>query len=104
MVLGFCSIGINLYFLSTTVMGRISTENHNSKASSIVAGVFIFPIMILYVSLLFYLTMKKETPVTIGSSTLVMNPVRSSASEMERMSEGIPKVYEMEGDDDIVSV
>jgi NRAMP (natural resistance-associated macrophage protein)-like metal ion transporter len=96
----FCSIGINLYFLSTTVMGRISTKNHSSKASSIVAGVFLFPIMILYVSLLFYLTLKKETPVTIGYPTLVMNPVRSSASEMERRSEGIPKVYEMEGDDD----
>ncbi|XP_058179637.1 metal transporter Nramp7.2-like isoform X1 [Rhododendron vialii] len=98
--LGFCSIGINLYFLSATVMGRITDRSHSSKASSIVAGVFVFPILVLYVALLAYLTLKKETPVKIESLPgLGINSVRSSESEFEKRSDGIPKVHGMEGDD-----
>ncbi|KAG5534326.1 hypothetical protein RHGRI_022452 [Rhododendron griersonianum] len=99
-ILGFCSIGINLYFLSATVMGRITDRGHSSKASSIVTGVFVFPTMVLYVALLAYLTLKKETPVTIGSPPgLGINNVTSSESEFGRRSDGIQKVHGMEGDD-----
>ncbi|KAK7852706.1 metal transporter nramp1 [Quercus suber] len=58
-LLGCCSIGINLYFLSTTIIGRI-TSKQTSKAESILTGVLAFPAMMLYVSLLTYLTLKRE--------------------------------------------
>ncbi|XP_057500821.1 metal transporter Nramp7.2-like [Actinidia eriantha] len=95
-LLGFCTISINLYFLSTTVMGRI-TSNQQSKAASIVAGVFVFPIMILYLALLIYLTLKKEIP-AIASPDVPTSSVRSSESEFER-SDGTQRAREVEVDD-----
>ncbi|GFY94092.1 natural resistance-associated macrophage protein 1 [Actinidia rufa] len=95
-LLGFCTISINLYFLSTTVMGRI-TSNQQSKAASIVAGVFVFPIMILYLALLIYLTLKKETP-AIASPDVLMSSVRFSESEFER-SDDTQRAREVEVDD-----
>lgn len=50
-----------MYFLSTTVIGWI-TSNQSQRSGSILTGVVGFPIMILYVSLLAYLTLKTEKP------------------------------------------
>ncbi|XP_052188688.1 metal transporter Nramp1-like isoform X2 [Diospyros lotus] len=93
---GFCSITINLYFLSITFMGWMAS-NQIPKAASVLVGVLLCPIMLLYVALLTYLTVKKQTPVS--SSDLAMNSVRTSESSSERGSDGIHKAQETEVDD-----
>ncbi|KAF3975325.1 hypothetical protein CMV_001424 [Castanea mollissima] len=74
-LLGCCSIGINLYFLSTTIIGRI-TSKQTSKAGSILTGVLAFPAMMLYASLLTYLTLKREKS-TEGSPKLMMSTIET---------------------------
>ncbi|XP_059624112.1 metal transporter Nramp7.2-like [Cornus florida] len=95
-LLGICSIGINLYFLSTTVVGWM-TNNQRSKAASILIGVLVFPIMMLYVAMLAYLTLKTETPAT-GSPNLEMNSARTDEIGVERESElsSIRSTHEIE--------
>ncbi|XP_050292115.1 metal transporter Nramp5-like isoform X2 [Quercus robur] len=74
-LLGCCSIGINLYFLSTTIIGRI-TNKQTSKAGSILAGVLALPAMVLYVSLLTYLTLKREKS-TESSPNMMMSTIET---------------------------
>ncbi|GMY12073.1 metal transporter Nramp5-like isoform X2 [Fagus crenata] len=84
-LLGFCSIGINIYFLSTTVIGWM-TSNKMSKTGSILTGVVVFPAMMLYVSLLTYLTLKREKPAA-SSPNLVMSTIRTGGNRMEMGSD-----------------
>ncbi|XP_030973951.1 metal transporter Nramp5-like [Quercus lobata] len=74
-LLGCCSIGINSYFLSTTIIGRI-TSKQTSKAGSILAGVLALPAMVLYVSLLTYLTLKREKS-TESSPNMMMSTIET---------------------------
>ncbi|XP_050292118.1 metal transporter Nramp1-like [Quercus robur] len=74
-LLGCCLIGINLYYLSTTIIGRI-TSKQTSKAGSILTGVLAFPAMMLYVSLLAYLTFKREKS-TESSPNLMMSTIET---------------------------
>ncbi|KAK9990938.1 hypothetical protein SO802_025923 [Lithocarpus litseifolius] len=74
-LLGCCLIGINLYFLSTTIIGRI-TSKQTSKAGSILAGVLALPAMMLYVTLLTYLTLKREKS-TESSPNLMMSTIET---------------------------
>nr|CCM80484.1 Nramp1.1 [Psychotria gabriellae] len=60
-LLGFCSISINLYFLSTSLLGWI-ISNKMPMATRILAGIFIVPLMMLYMGMVAYLTLKPETP------------------------------------------
>ncbi|XVF59118.1 hypothetical protein PTKIN_Ptkin07bG0249500 [Pterospermum kingtungense] len=55
-LLGLGITGINMYFLSTSFMGWMKSN----KGSSIIAGLVVFPIMMLYIALLSYLTFKRE--------------------------------------------
>ncbi|RVX23367.1 Metal transporter Nramp5 [Vitis vinifera] len=59
-LLGFGSIGINIYFLSSSLIGWM-TNNDIPKTGSILAGVVIFPVMMLYAAMLVYLTTKRES-------------------------------------------
>uniref|UniRef100_A0A7N2LZ41 Uncharacterized protein n=2 Tax=Quercus lobata TaxID=97700 RepID=A0A7N2LZ41_QUELO len=74
-LLGCCLIGINLYYLGTTIIGRI-TSKQTSKAGSILTGVLAFPAMMLYVSLLAYLTFKREKS-TESSPNLMMSTIET---------------------------
>uniref|UniRef100_A0A7N2LZH5 Uncharacterized protein n=1 Tax=Quercus lobata TaxID=97700 RepID=A0A7N2LZH5_QUELO len=74
-LLGCCLIGINLYYLSTTIIGRI-TSKQTSKAGSILTGVLAFPAMMLYISLLAYLTFKREKS-TESSPNLMMSTIET---------------------------
>ncbi|KAK9285870.1 hypothetical protein L1049_025071 [Liquidambar formosana] len=76
--LGFCTIGINMYFLSTSLMGWM-TSSQMPKFASILAGVVFFPMMMLYAALLTYLTLKTETSAT-GSPHLVTNNITTTSS------------------------
>ncbi|KAL3524983.1 hypothetical protein ACH5RR_013355 [Cinchona calisaya] len=59
-VLGFCSIAINIYFASTSLLGWI-TNKKMPKAARILSGLLIVPLIALYIALLVYLTLKPET-------------------------------------------
>ncbi|KAA8546683.1 hypothetical protein F0562_003086 [Nyssa sinensis] len=80
-LLGFCSIGINIYFLTTSLIGWTMT-NQRPKAASILIGLAILPIMMIYVAMLTYLTFKTETPVN-----LEMNSVRTDETGSEKESD-----------------
>ncbi|KAM0906038.1 hypothetical protein ACQ4PT_017008 [Festuca glaucescens] len=58
--LGFIIIGINVYFLSSKLVGWIL---HNSLPiyANILVGITLFPLMLLYVAAVIYLTFRKDT-------------------------------------------
>lgn len=75
------------------------TSNHMSKVGSIAMGLLSFPIMMLYIALLIYLTIKTET-VPIVSPDFGMSTSTTDATEVERGSElhHIQNVHEIEID------
>ncbi|RWR92348.1 metal transporter Nramp5-like protein [Cinnamomum micranthum f. kanehirae] len=79
-VLGLFMIGINMYFLSTSLLGWL-THNHLPRATSVLAAAIVIPGMIIYIGMLVYLTFKKETAVT-SSPPLAMNVVRSDQAQL----------------------
>ncbi|XAR58149.1 hypothetical protein NMG60_11026550 [Bertholletia excelsa] len=99
-VLGLCSIGINLYFISTMLIGWIM-GNQMSNAASILAGTFIIPIVVLYVATLIYLTLKPETsPALIASPPAMpmesLGTGSSSSDEFERGRDGLKNAHDRE--------
>jgi manganese transport protein len=58
--LGFIIIGINVYFLSSKLVGWIL---HNSLPiyANILVSITLFPLMLLYVAAVIYLTFRKDT-------------------------------------------
>ncbi|KAG6701004.1 hypothetical protein I3842_08G142200 [Carya illinoinensis] len=81
-LLGSCSIGINMYFLSITLIGRI-TGNKMTKTGSILTGVIALPIMVIYVSLLTYMTLKRENSAT-SSHNLGISPISTDGTGAEK--------------------
>ncbi|XP_022895289.1 metal transporter Nramp1-like [Olea europaea var. sylvestris] len=94
--LGACSIGINIYFLGSTLLGWI-TSDHTPKATAIITCVAISPVIILYILMLLYLTFKPQIPNT-DSPDSGMSPDESLESEItrERDSNGIQRAVEIE--------
>lgn len=97
--LGACSIGINIYFLGSTLLGWI-TSDHMPKAAAIIACVVISPVVILYILTLLYLTFKPEIP-NIDSQDSGMSQDESHESEITREmdSYGIQRTVEIEMED-----
>jgi Mn2+/Fe2+ NRAMP family transporter len=62
-LLGLLIIGINMYFLSTSFMGWLL---HNSlpKYANVLVGAMVFPLMVIYVLAVIYLTFRKDSVVT----------------------------------------
>jgi len=70
--IGWCIIGINIYYLS---VGFVKWLIHNSlpKIASVFIGVLAFPFMALYIALILYLTFRRDKKVTYvapGGSSL----------------------------------
>lgn len=69
--LGWCIMGINTYYL-TTEFGRWLVHSSLPKVVSIFIGLIVFPLMALYVVVIFYLAFRRENKVTymaqLGSS------------------------------------
>uniref|UniRef100_A0A0D9WXD8 Metal transporter n=1 Tax=Leersia perrieri TaxID=77586 RepID=A0A0D9WXD8_9ORYZ len=59
-VLGFIIIGINIYFLSTKLVGWI-LHNTLPTYANVLIGIVLFPLMLLYVAAVIYLTFRKDT-------------------------------------------
>ncbi|KAK6923852.1 NRAMP family, partial [Dillenia turbinata] len=82
-LLGFCSIGINMYFLSTSAMQWV-TSTKTPRALSLLAGFVVLLIMLLYVILLTYLTLKVETQTPgPGSPHVVMNTMMNDGAILD---------------------
>ncbi|CAA2967818.1 metal transporter Nramp5-like [Olea europaea subsp. europaea] len=94
--LGACSIGINIYFLGSTLLGWI-TSDHTPKATAIITCVAISPVIILYILMLLYLTFKPQIPST-DSPDSGMSPDESLESESTRETDsyGIQRAVEIE--------
>jgi manganese transport protein len=67
--LGFIIIGINVYFLSSKLVGWIL---HNSLPiyANILVSITLFPLMLLYVAAVIYLTFRKDTAKFVSRSEL----------------------------------
>ncbi|CAN6203548.1 unnamed protein product [Urochloa humidicola] len=59
-ILGFIIIGINIYFLSSKLVGWI-LHNKLPIYANILIGIIMFPLMLLYISAVIYLTFRKDT-------------------------------------------
>ncbi|XVF59119.1 hypothetical protein PTKIN_Ptkin07bG0249600 [Pterospermum kingtungense] len=80
-LLGLGITGINMYFLSTSFMGWMKSNTTSNKGSSIIAGLFVFPVMILYIALLSYFTFKREAEAaTSAAADSRMNAASSSST------------------------
>ncbi|XP_077251469.1 metal transporter Nramp7.2-like [Tasmannia lanceolata] len=62
-LLGSCLIAINIYYLSTGFVAWI-INNSLPKAANIFIGIIVFPLMIIYVLSVIYLTFRKDKVVT----------------------------------------
>ncbi|XP_051216390.1 metal transporter Nramp5 [Lolium perenne] len=61
--LGLMLIGINVYFLSTSFVGWL-ISNSLPKYANVLVGIVVFPLMLVYVVAVVYLTFRKDTVVT----------------------------------------
>ncbi|KAK8459220.1 hypothetical protein SEVIR_2G103100v4 [Setaria viridis] len=59
-ILGFIIIGINIYFLSSKLVGWI-LHNKLPIYTNVLIGIIMFPLMLLYISAVIYLTFRKDT-------------------------------------------
>ncbi|CAL4908301.1 unnamed protein product [Urochloa decumbens] len=59
-ILGFIVIGINIYFLSSKLVGWI-LHNKLPIYANVLIGIIMFPLMLLYISAVIYLTFRKDT-------------------------------------------
>ncbi|XP_021896480.1 LOW QUALITY PROTEIN: metal transporter Nramp1-like [Carica papaya] len=62
-ILGLGLIGINVYFLSTRLVDWI-IHNHLPKVANVFIGLAVFPLMLVYVLSIIYLTFRKDRVVT----------------------------------------
>lgn len=62
-LLGLMIIGINMYFLSTSFVGWL-VHNSLPKYANVLVGLLVFPLMLVYVVAVIYLTFRKDTVVT----------------------------------------
>jgi hypothetical protein len=62
-LLGLLIIGINMYFLSTSFVGWL-VHNSLPMYANVLVGAIVFPLMLIYVLAVIYLTFRKDTIVT----------------------------------------
>ncbi|XP_026381036.1 metal transporter Nramp5-like [Papaver somniferum] len=67
-ILGFCIIGINIYYLITAFIGWI-THNKLPRVANVFIGLLVFPLMAIYISSVIYLIFRKDRVVTYINTT-----------------------------------
>ena len=79
-ILGFLIIGINVYYLST---GFVDWLIHNDlpKVANVFVGLLVFPLMLVYILALIYLTIRKDTVVTYIEPVKHDHPVAQNNME-----------------------
>ena len=89
-LLGLMIIGINMYFLSTSFVGWLI---HNSlpKYANVLVGLIVFPLMLIYVVAVIYLTFRKDTVVTfVADSTQLVDAEKAKAAGEEEDDLPVP--------------
>ena len=89
-LLGLMIIGINMYFLSTSFVGWLI---HNSlpKYANVLVGLIVFPLMLIYVIAVIYLTLRKDTVVTfVADSTQLVDAEKAKAAGEEEDDLPVP--------------
>ncbi|KAK8580229.1 hypothetical protein V6N13_143349 [Hibiscus sabdariffa] len=84
-ILGIGIIGINIYYLSTAFVGWL-IHNDLPKVGNVFIGIVVFPLMVIYIMAIVYLTFRKDTVVTY------IEPQKNVDSDAQtRMESGLPK-------------
>uniref|UniRef100_A0A0D9WXD7 Metal transporter n=1 Tax=Leersia perrieri TaxID=77586 RepID=A0A0D9WXD7_9ORYZ len=79
-VLGLLIIGINMYFLSTSFVGWL-THNDLPKFANVLIGAAVFPLMLVYIVAVVYLTIRKDTVITfVADSSLAAVDAEKAAA------------------------
>ncbi|XP_011622455.1 metal transporter Nramp5 [Amborella trichopoda] len=81
-IVGFCIIGINVYFLSTGFVHWL-IHNHLPKFASVLIGIIVLPLMAAYVIAVIYLTLRKNRVVTFVDAQETLDQ-----SHLEKGEEG----------------
>nr|POE81817.1 metal transporter nramp5 [Quercus suber] len=73
-ILGMGIIGINIYYLSTGFVGWL-IHNNLPKVANVFVGLLVFPLMLIYILAVIYLTFRKDTVVTFVEPVKHDHPV-----------------------------
>ncbi|XP_030935735.1 metal transporter Nramp5-like isoform X2 [Quercus lobata] len=79
-ILGMGIIGINIYYLSTSFVGWL-LHNNLPKVANVFVGLLVFPLMLLYILAVIYLTIRKDTVVTFVEPVKHDHPVTQNNME-----------------------
>ncbi|XP_058090802.1 metal transporter Nramp7.2-like isoform X2 [Magnolia sinica] len=99
--MGFCMIGINMYFLSTIVMAWLM-HYRLPRPGSILTIAVVFPCVMLYIGMLIYLTFRRETAVA-RLPPFVMNTIRTNQTQLEMGTDVDDGPHAQEIEEDIVT-
>ncbi|KAM4072583.1 hypothetical protein ACB094_11G148800 [Castanea mollissima] len=79
-ILGMGIIGINIYYLSTSFVGWLIHSNL-PKVANVFIGLLVFPLMLIYILAVIYLTFRKDTVVTFVEPIKHDHPVAQNNME-----------------------
>jgi hypothetical protein len=75
-------IGINVYFLSTSFVGWL-ISNSLPKYANVLVGIAVFPLMLVYVVAVVYLTFRKDTVITFVADSSKADTEKAADGDME---------------------
>ncbi|KAK4551729.1 hypothetical protein RGQ29_032281 [Quercus rubra] len=73
-ILGVAFTGFNMYYLITAFVGWL-IHNKLPKMANVFVGIIVFPLMLVYVLAILYLTFRKDTAVTFIEPIMLDHPV-----------------------------
>nr|CAB3452536.1 unnamed protein product [Digitaria exilis] len=87
--LGLLIIGINMYFLSTSFVGWL-IHNTLPKYANVLVGLLVFPLMLIYIIAVIYLTFRKDTVVTYVADSTQIDAEKAKAAGEEEDDQPVP--------------
>ena len=78
--LGVALTSFNMYFLITAFMGWL-IHNKLPKIANVFIGIIVFPLMLIYVLAILYLTFRKDTAVTFAEPITLDQPMAQNNVE-----------------------
>nr|CAB3456234.1 unnamed protein product [Digitaria exilis] len=87
--LGLLIIGINMYFLSTSFVGWL-VHNSLPKYANVLVGLLVFPLMLIYIIAVIYLTFRKDTVVTYVADSAQIDAEKAKAAGEEEDDQPVP--------------
>ncbi|KAF3796603.1 hypothetical protein EJ110_NYTH01727 [Nymphaea thermarum] len=90
-ILGLCAVGINVYYLNVGFVEWLINNNKLPKAASVIIGIMVFPIMIVYLVTAVYVIFKK-----VDVTTDKPPPPLPMATKRDSMEQTIEEEEEIE--------